>query len=252
MRWNCLATVACGLAVAWAMPASAQQIDDTYDLKPGDLVQFGGDTYPHNSIYKVVSCEPVNKPYRQCEMIRQSPDPEGHARPFTMNNYTGRMTLIGRGAPAAPARPVAGPVQTRPRVALPGRPAALPATTATGACPRSPYGGPVPGNRPASAALFRQKVTDSITMGAYGPYWYGVRLDNFTVGAPIRNRVSAGSGGATRVTNGAPPNATLYPVSTTMSVCEGAPSGSLTWRTSGKKYFCFITKENEWRCAATN
>jgi hypothetical protein len=122
-----------------------------------------------------------------------------------------------------------------------------------GACPRSPYGGPVPGNRPASAALFRQKITDSITMGAYGPYWYGVQLDSFQVGAPIVNRVGTLPGqGASRVSNGAPVNAKLYPVSTRMSVCEGAPSGSSAWRTSQKKYFCFVSKNNEWTCGATN
>jgi hypothetical protein len=90
-------------------------------------------------------------------------------------------------------------------------------------------------------------------MGAYGRYWYGVRLSGLSVGAPIRNSVSNRPGvGAVRVNSGAPPNAVMYPVSTTMSVCEGAPAGSSTWRTSQKKYLCFVSSNNEWTCGASN
>jgi hypothetical protein len=37
----------------------------------------------------------------------------------------------------------------------------------------SPYGGPVAGTRAASAARFRQKITDSVTMAVYCNFWYG-------------------------------------------------------------------------------
>lgn len=186
-------------------------------------------------------------------------DPSG--RWWTVDTLRGseRYWLDNGGAPyAGPAIrvPVTAPAPAPASAARPAaatRAGAGPAAAAGEACPKSTYGGPVPGNRPASAALFRQKITDSITMGAYGNYWYGVKLDGFAVGTPVRNTVSVVPGvGATRVTNGAPPGATLYPVSTTMSVCDGAPGGSSSWRTSQKKYFCFVSKENEWTCGATS
>ncbi|HEX8580593.1 MAG TPA: hypothetical protein VF655_13495 [Allosphingosinicella sp.] len=245
-----------GLAVmlAWsAIPSAAQQaVNDKYDFKPGDLVQFKGH-YPEGNVHSVVSCEARDKPYRQCEMIRQAPDREDHARSFTMDNYKDVMVLVGRGQAQAQAQTAAASPAAPAPVRAPAATAAAAAPVAKGTCPRSPYGGPVPGSRPASAALFRQKITDSITMGVYGPYWYGVRLDGFTVGAPIRNTVSVQPGvGATRVSNGAPPNALLYPVTTTMSVCEGAPTSSSAWRTSKKKYLCFVSKDNEWTCGVSS
>jgi hypothetical protein len=104
-----------------------------------------------------------------------------------------------------------------------------------------------------TAELFRQKITDSITMAAYGRFWYGVRLADFNVGAPITNSVGRlRGGGASRVNNGAPVGARMYPVSTMMSVCDGAPSGSSFWRTSTKKYLCFVSANNEWTCGASN
>ncbi len=166
-----------------------------------------------------------------------------------MRSFLGAVSAALLVVPAALAQPAAA--QARPATtAAATAPAAAPVG---GACPRSPYGGPVPGTRAASAALFQQKITDSITMGAYGNYWYGVRLTNFTVGAPIRNGVGTlPGGGASRVNNGAPVGATMYPVSTTMSVCDGAPAGSSAWRTSDKKYLCFVSASKEWTCAASN
>lgn len=90
-------------------------------------------------------------------------------------------------------------------------------------------------------------------MAAYAPYWPGVRLSGFSVGAPVRNAVGNRPGvGASRVDNGAPPGVTMYPVSTTMSVCEGAPAGSSGWRTLQKKYLCFVSANNEWTCGASS
>lgn len=161
------------------------------------------------------------------------------------------------GAAAAPAQQARGQQAARqPARGAPARAAPAPAARGNaaapgGACPRTAYGGPVSGSRPASAALFRQKVSDSYTMAAYPPYWYGVEFESFTVGAPIRNTVSNVPGvGATRVTNGAPPNATLYPVTSVHRVCEGAPSGGEPWRRDSKRYYCFVTKEHEWTCGA--
>ena len=243
------------VAIASLAPAAPQQIDGNHPFQPGELIRFGEGAYPPpGSVWEVVSCEPPG-PYRDCDLRPHAPVREERDRPFMMSTYDKAMTLVGRAAPeratsgaapaAAPARDRAGPVRA------PATAAAAPA--AGGSCPRSPYGGPVSGARPPSAALFQQKITDSITMAAYGPYWYGVRLSGFSVGGPIRNTVSTRPGvGAMRVNTGAPPGATMYPVSTTMSVCEGAPAGSSSWRTSQKRYLCFVSANNEWTCGASS
>lgn len=238
--------VAAALA-SMAGTALAQPVGPTHDFKSGDLLSLGPNSYPANGVYRILSCDPASKPYRECQVMRQSPDPESHARALTMENYR-EMSLVGRATPAeAPGRGTPA-MQPAPAHAAGGQTAA-----AGGACPKSPYGGPAPGSRPASTALFQQKITDSITMGAYGRFWYGVRLSDFSVGAPVRNTVSNRPGaGAVRVNTGAPVNALMYPVSTTMSVCEGAPAGSSAWRTSQKKYLCFVSANNEWTCGASN
>ncbi len=127
---------------------------------------------------------------------------------------------------------------------------AAPAPSGGRACPRTPYGGPVSGATPASKALFQRKVADTYTMGAYGPYWYGVTFESFEVGAPIRNAVGRTPGGAaSRVNNGAPVGALMYPVSSRHVVCEGAPTSAERRRVS-VKYLCFVSKANEWTCGA--
>lgn len=244
-------------AALLASGAVAQVVGPGYDFQPGDLVSLGPNTYPPGGVAEIMSCQPPSKPYRECEIQRRTPDRENHNRPITMDNYPS-IALVGKAAPAAAAAAAAAAApqaarapagQSAPEAARMAQSAA----TAGGACPRSPYGGPVPGTRAAGPALFQQKITDSITMAAYGPYWYGVRLSNFSVGAPIRNGVGTlPGGGASRVNNGAPVGATMYPVSTTMSVCEGAPAGSSAWRTSNKKYLCFVSASNEWTCGASN
>lgn len=243
--------VAAGGVVALAVlaagaPAAGQPITGRSALSPGDVLRAGDGSHPAGATYRVVGCEPVEKPNRQCTVQRLQPDPEARTLSLTIENYTD-WTKVGGGAAAAPARAAPAPVRT---VVSPPPPAAAPSG---GDCPHSPYGGPVPGTRPASAALFQQKITDSITMGAYGRFWYGVRLTGFSVGAPIRNVVSVKPGvGAMRVNTGAPPAALMYPVSTTMSVCDGAPNGGSSWRTSAKKYLCFVSAADEWTCGASS
>lgn len=230
--------------------AIAQQVDDKHPFKPGDILSLGPDAYPAGATYRVVDCDPVDKRYRECRVIRSG---ESHARPLVMENYVRHLEIVGHaGAPAVTAAARPGTAAPRP-VAAP--PQAAPAAAAAGGkvCPKSAYGGPVPGTTPASAALFRQKITDSITMGSYGRGWYGVILADFKVGSPVRNGVGQlPGGGASRVNNGAPVGATMYPVSTTMTVCEGWPSGSGSWRTSAKKYLCFVSANREWTCGASN
>lgn len=243
------------LLVTLTAGAAAQtRVDDRYPFQPGDIISLGPNSYPVGATYRIAHCDPVDKPYRECRIIRRDPD-DGVERPMVMENQRD-ITLVGRAAPpaAAPARPVAAPQPQRPAVAAAAPPArAAPSPGAARTCPRVPFGGRVAGNIPASPALFRQKIMDSITGGSFGNGWYGVTLDNFRVGAPIINRVSNQPGvGAVRVNTGAPVNAVMYPVSTTMAVCEGTPTWSGSFRTSNKKYLCFVSKDNEWTCGASS
>jgi hypothetical protein len=155
-----------------------------------------------------------------------------------------------RAAAGLPPRSAGGTAATSPPAQAGNAPTAVQRaqTAAAGQCPRTPYGGPVAGRTPASTALFKRKVADTYTMATRDPYWYGVTFESFTVGAPIRNKVSVVPGtGATRVSNGAPTNATLHPVKSRHIVCEQSP-GQAKRRRVESSYFCFVSKDDEWRC----
>jgi hypothetical protein len=234
---------------------------------PGELVEVGG-----GQTYKVYECRPERiARHIECEIQQwENGGPTGQriwmpardiaAGEARVRQSRGLPPITGTGAAAGAVtdRGTGGRAVTAGasggRAASSASPPVSGATSqAASQCPRTPYGGPVPGSRPASPAVFRQKIADAVTMAAYGPYWYGVRFDAFQVGAPIRNSVGVRAGqGANRVTNGAPPGATLYPVTTTVSVCEGAPTASSGWRTRQSKYYCFVSANNEWTCGATN
>ncbi len=251
-----------GLAVIGALaifmvvsPAQAQKVVATTPLSPGDLIQFPANEYPPNAIYKVVSCEPIGTPYRNCDMIRQSPDPETRTRSFNLDNFRNNdVRLIGRAGAAAPgaSSPSRSP---SPGGAAPARqpvspPVAAAGPSAGGACVSTPYGGPVPGSRAATPALFRQKVADSYTMRATSTFQIGVTFEQFTVGRPVRNTVSNQPGvGAVRVNNGAPPGATMYPVQSRHVVCEQGGT-NVERRRVESDYYCFVTRDQEWTCAS--
>ncbi len=123
-----------------------------------------------------------------------------------------------------------------------------PSAPITGDCPRTPYGGPVPGNTTASEALFKRKIADNYTMATRAPYWYGVTFEKFTVDRTQRNVVTNVPGrGATRVNEGAPANATMHPVSSVHVVCEQSP-GQAARRRVVSRYLCFVSANNEWTC----
>lgn len=203
---------------------------------PGELVETRSGTF------KILECRmnTVGK-YRECRaLLWKNGGPASNPAWFDAGSIA--SDEIAR-APKPAAR-AAVPAAGRPAAAA----AAAAAATLTGPCPRTPYGGPVAGTTPASKALFQRKVADNYTMGAYGPFWYGVTFERFTVGAPIRNAVGqAPGGGATRVNNGAPAGATMYPVSSQHIVCEGAPT-SAERRRVVSNYLCFVSKNNEWTC----
>jgi hypothetical protein len=231
-------------------PAHGQKVEASTPLSPGDLIQFPENNYPPRAIYRIVSCEPVGKPFRTCEMIRQSPDPETRTRSFNLDTFRNNdVRLIGRASAGAPAaRPVNRPVSTGGARA-PVQTAPAPARTAGGTCARTPYGGPVPGSRAASPALFRQKITDNYTMRATSTFHIGVTFEQFRVGSPIRNTVSNQPGvGAVRVNNGAPVGALMYPVQSRHVVCEQGGI-NVERRRVESDYYCFVSRDQEWTCA---
>lgn len=250
---------ACSPAILLLGAAGVVMAQDR-SFTPGEMVEVGG-----GEVYKIYQCrpEPVAR-HIECEVQEwENGGPTGQriwmpARDIAAGEARVRQA---RGLPpitgstgAARASAAAGAATSRGSTTAGGGGASgASAGQVMGQCPRTAYGGPVPGSRPASAALFKQKISDAVTMGAYGPFWYGVRFDAFQVGAPIRNSVGVRAGaGANRVTNGAPAGATLYPVTTTVSICEGAPTASSAWRTRQSRYYCFVSANNEWTCGATN
>ena len=254
MRRNSLGLmIISALGTSFALTAAqAQKVDGNTPLSPGDLVQFPENEYPPNAIYKIVECQPVGTPYRTCEMIRQSPDPETRTRSFNVENFRNNdVKLIGR-ADGATARSAPPAAQARSRGGAPTvrERAAAPAAAAGGTCGRTPYGGPVPGSRGASETLFRQKIADNYTMRNTSMFHVGVSFEHFSVGRPIRNTVSNQPGvGAVRVNNGAPVGAVMYPVQSRHVVCEQGGTNVARRRVEAD-YYCFVSRDEEWTCAS--
>ena len=232
-------------------PAQAQKVDGNTPLSPGDLVQFPANEYPPNAIYKIVSCQPPGTPYRNCDMIRQSPDPETRTRSFNVENFRNNdVKLIGRAGGSSGAAPPAAQARSRGNAPVLRERVAAPAAAGRGTCARTPYGGPVPGSRSASETLFRQKIADNYTMRNSSTFHVGVAFEHFSVGRPIRNTVSNQPGvGAVRVNNGAPVGAMMYPVQSRHVVCEQGGT-NVERRRVEADYYCFVSRDQEWICAS--
>ena len=229
-------------AVACVVASSAEA--KPREFTPGEIVPQGGGQF-----LKILQCGiPEGKIFPQCEVHavengRKSSNTfwwdyeqivKAEQRAFEEDPSLRKTAPAPAPAPRAPAQRA-----PKPEAAAPG---------ANAACPRTPYGGPVSGATSASDDLFKRKVADNYTMKTRDPYWYGVTFESFSVGAPIKNTVSNQPGvGAVRVNNGAPPNATMYPVTSRHVVCEGAPTSSERYRVQSK-YLCFVSRDNEWTC----
>ncbi|MDC7682684.1 hypothetical protein PQU92_05315 [Asticcacaulis sp. BYS171W] len=127
------------------------------------------------------------------------------------------------------------------------------AQAAAETCPGAPAA--VAKNAPASKAVFQRKIYDNYAMNANGtlsaPQRVGIIFESFVVGAPIVNKVTNVPGkGAQRVTDAAPPNATLTPVLSVHLVCEQYRDGVQKRRVESR-YFCFTSKDGEWACGGT-
>lgn len=121
-------------------------------------------------------------------------------------------------------------------------------------CPAPPPG-PVANSAPAAAATFKRKIYDgyamTVTGGVSAPLRVGVTFEAFRMDSPVVNTVSNVPGvGATRVTNGAPPNASLVPVSSRHIVCEQYRDGVQKRRVESD-YFCFKSAAGDWACGGT-
>jgi len=118
-------------------------------------------------------------------------------------------------------------------------------------CDPSAYTGFVPDSVPPSEELFRAKITDQFTMQAYDHWYYGVEFYSFAVGDPINNDITIDPAqGALLTSFGAPPNVTLYPVTTTFRVCEKESASSYAERFHDSTYLCF-PKDGEWTCGVS-
>ena len=128
-----------------------------------------------------------------------------------------------------------------------GRPPRAGMETA-GRCAATPYGGTVPGSHPPSAALFRRKIADLYAFRNSPRMTVGVAFEQVRVGAPVRNVIRQVPGvGSRRVNDAAPVDASLYPVASTYTVCEGYPGSGERSRYVNTHY-CFVARDGNWAC----
>jgi hypothetical protein len=105
-----------------------------------------------------------------------------------------------------------------------------------------------------SEHLFKRKIYDNYNIIANGtmsaPLRVGVTFINFEMLAPFTNVVRVVPGvGAQRINDAAPPNTTIYPVSSKHIVCEEYRDSVLRKRVENK-YACFKNRDGEWTCGA--
>lgn len=216
--------VAGAVAVAATICATAAWAQ-TVPLRAGETVWYSG-----TEQWKVLACrQRPGVTWRECEM--ELLDPAGRPAATPPNWFDEEMIVTGdariRRATGKPAR--AG-------------------MESFGRCVATPYFGTVPGDRPPSAALFRQKIADLYTFRNKAGWSVGVTFERFAVGAPVRNVVRQVPGvGAKRLNDAAPPGATMYPVASTYTVCEGGAGSGGTSRYVNSHY-CFVDRDGSWGC----
>jgi len=118
------------------------------------------------------------------------------------------------------------------------------------------FAGDVSPSAPFSEQLFKKKIWQryhykSIAGGSTAPSApadIGVSFQTFQLGTSFTNTVSNVPGiGATRISNGAPVNATLYPVKAKFIVCEKFPSG-IRRSLHDEEVVLFKDKNGQWTC----
>lgn len=92
-----------------------------------------------------------------------------------------------------------------------------------------------------SVALFKRRIYDVLAIQGAGRR-IGVTYESFRQGATFKNRKDI-----LGYAQGAPDGATIYPVKTTLLLCDEYDSAILRWRYE-EKYNCFRNEFAEWRC----
>ncbi|QJX45465.1 hypothetical protein HMJ29_00340 [Hymenobacter taeanensis] len=123
-------------------------------------------------------------------------------------------------------------------------------------CSFTPPPGTFTNSSPASDALFKKEVYDWYNRLANGtltrPSRIGVVFTYFSRGAAYQNTVTNVPGrGATRKHDGAPANATIYPVKMTFHVCEDY-NGTISQKQVNSDFSFFIDRDGAWTCSKDN
>ena len=116
--------------------------------------------------------------------------------------------------------------------------------------------GNVSASAPASEQLFKKKIWQRyFSLSQAGgnpsvnsPVETGIAFLTFQIGAAFKNTVGNLPGqGASRINNGAPVNATIYPVKTKYVLCKKYKDG-VSRSLHDEEMHCFKNKEGEWTC----
>jgi len=108
----------------------------------------------------------------------------------------------------------------------------------------------------ASEQLFKKEIWQRYFMlsqaggnpSVSSPLETGIAFLTFQMGAAFKNTVgSLPGGGASRINNGAPVNATIYPVKTKFVTCRKYKDGVSRFL-HDEEMHCFKNKEGEWTC----
>ncbi|OYU94107.1 MAG: hypothetical protein CFE21_17530 [Bacteroidetes bacterium B1(2017)] len=123
-------------------------------------------------------------------------------------------------------------------------------------CSFAPPSGNFTNASPASDALFKREVYDWYNRLVNGslsrPIRVGVVFTSFERGTAYKNTVQNLAGrGATRKHEGAPVNATIYPVKMIFHVCEDY-NGTISQKQVNSDFSFFINKDGEWTCSKDN
>jgi len=123
-------------------------------------------------------------------------------------------------------------------------------------CSFTPPPGEFTDSSPASDALFKREIYDWYARLVNGsltrPIRIGIVFTLFSRDEAYKNTVMNMPGrGATRRHEGAPVNATIYPVKTTFFICEDY-NGSVTQKQVNSDFSFYISKDGEWTCSKDN
>jgi hypothetical protein len=265
---------AAAFTASWGGAAWAQAV--SIDLPPGTIIPNG-----NWEVFKIVECgldhsflgykECSFEIYREGQLVggglRRFPAEqllkdlnnaryEKGLKPLTADQASGRAPYPE--AAGAPPRAPAAPAPTAPGGT--SRYAPLPPTQYVktnpvppvqqgpgGPCPKTPYV-EIPGTTPANTALFKQVMESGHTFQRSRYLWTGVTFEAFSVGAPIKNKITMRPGvGPERVTDAAPVDTALYPVRATYVLCHQYSSGPERTRIKTGNY-CFVSRTGKWAC----